>query len=197
MQLVDLIDHVLALPARTVVDSQTLLVGKARLMESTGQADAAVAVLETAHKLRPDDALPLYIAARVLIGAGRLDEAVEPLLAAAEIESRRISLYRPISTDIYKAAGNAYLAMKDHARALEVFEAALSVESDDLDFRLGKIEALIGLGRRDEAHDEIARVKTTGGPSVVEHRRALGRLEELLQPRPSASVGVDSPAPAE
>ncbi|MDH5262794.1 MAG: tetratricopeptide repeat protein [Gammaproteobacteria bacterium] len=197
MQLVDLIDHVLALPARTVVDSQTLLIGKARLMEFTGQADAAVAVLETAHKLRPDDALPLYIAARVLVGAGRLDEAVEPLLAAAAIESRRISLYRPISTEIYKAAGNAYLAMKDYARALEVFEAALSVESDDLDFRLGNIEALIGLGRRDEALDEITRVQTTGGPNVVEHRRALGRLEELLQPKPSASVGVDSPAPAE
>jgi len=179
--LVRLYDRVFALPGRTVVDRQTILIAKARLLESAGETDRAVETLTAAHELRQDDALPLYIAARALARVGRIGAAAAYLLRASEIEQQKVNLYESLSSEIYRVVGNELLNQGQGAAAADVFTAAVAVNPGALEFRLSLVDALLKSGSIDAASDALANLDSYSEAEIVENRRALAILRERIR----------------
>lgn len=184
--LVRLFDRVIDLRVPTVVDRQTLIISKARILEFAGETDRAVDALGAGQQLRPDDALLLYVSARTLARVGRLDEAASHLLAAAEIEESGLNLYRFLSSDLFRAVGRALLEQDRNEEAVKVFAAAVVLNPDVIDFELSLADALLRLGRNGEAQTVMSRIKSSGHADLVEHRRMLAELEERLRAREAA-----------
>jgi len=176
-----LLDRVFSLRARSIVDRQTILIAKARLLETSGETDKAVEVLAIAHELRPDDALPLYIAARALTRVGRIGEAAAILMQASEIERQSLNVYEQLSSEIYRVVGGELMRHGQDADAADVFAAAAAINPGTLDFRLLLVDALLKAGHVDAASTELAALDSYPEAEIVEHRRTIASLKARIQ----------------
>lgn len=178
---VQLIDHILALPARSVTDQQTLLISKARILESQNDLDAAVGALRSAYELRPDSALPLYLAAHSLSVAGRLDEAAEILSSAYEVERTSRRHNKGIARTIYLNIGNLYTADGEIEKAISVYsEAILSIPNEAL-FYVKKTDLLIRLQRYDDARRTLTGLRTLDAMDIGQHEGVARQQERFLE----------------
>ena len=93
-----------------------------RLASRTGDFDLADEAFGRLAKLEPQDAAPAIEQARVLLSAGKYDEAI---LAANDAISRDDE-----NAEAYQALGRAYLNQKKLAPAITAFEKAVQLDPD-------------------------------------------------------------------
>ena len=188
--LLTLIDHLLALPARAFGDQQMLFFTRARILESMGEIDAALGALQTAHELQPGDAKPLYFSAHSLSIAGRLDEAAKFLTAAYEFEKTNRIQHKDIAATIYLNIGRMYLAQEQLEKSLTIFsEGSLSVPKDPR-ILMHKIELLIRLQRYASGQETLLELRTLDEIDRIEHQYTIRRLEAALQERSETLIPI-------
>ena len=178
--LIALIDHLLTLPARTDIDKQSLLISKARILDSEENVDAAVAVLQSAHELRPESAITLYLAAHSLSLRGRLDEAAEFLSAAYQVERTGRVRNREIARTVYLNVGRMQAAEGQLDKALAVFSEAISSNPKEPLFYLDKAGLLIQQRRFEEARKTLAAVRSLDENAISQYEYDIRRLERYL-----------------
>ena len=99
--------------------------------KSLGQIDAALQMLETATKIKPDYAEAYFNQGVILKGIGRLEEAVE-------LYKKAISL-NPNYPDAHNNLGNTFKDLGMYDEAIENIKVALSLSPKNANFFIGLI----------------------------------------------------------
>ena len=176
----DLVDHLLALPARRSLDRRSLYLSKARLFELRNDIAAAVLAYESAHDMQPDNALGLYLAANALATGGQLDDAAEFLTAAFAVEESGGFQNKRLARTMYLNLGELYVAEDEYEKALTVYtEGIASVPGEALIY-LKKVELLIALGRYDQARQVLDSPRMLDAAETGEHARTIKKLQDFL-----------------
>ncbi len=110
----------------------------------TGQHDLAIAEMETAMALDPDDPWIQRDYAEVLIFSGRADEAVAYARRAMELNPRYVASF-PFTLAF------AYLALGRYDEAIRVLDAALELNPNYMPIPLLLAASHMSLGNQDEA----------------------------------------------
>jgi adenylate cyclase len=110
----------------------------------TGQHDLAIAEMETALALDPDDQWIQRDFAEVLIFSGRADEAVRYARRAMELNPRYVASF-PFTLAF------AYLALGRHDEAIRVLDAALELNPNYMPIPLLLVASHMSLGNESEA----------------------------------------------
>lgn len=177
---IEMVDHLLQLPARRSLDKKSLYTSKARMLESQGDVSAAVSAYRSAHDMQPDNALSLYLAANALSTSGRLDEAATLLSSAFAVEEAGGFQNKRVARTMYLNLGALYAAENQFERALAVYsEGIASVPAATL-IHLKKAEMLIRLGRYEEARRVLANPRMLEAAETGEHMRSIQKLEDFL-----------------
>ena len=180
-ELVALIDRLMPLPARSYIDKKTLLNTQALILIAMDRVDDALSVVQTAHEINPDNAMPLYFSANALAVAGRLDEATTFLTSAYELEKTTKRQYKSSAKKIYLEIGAVYLAHDQIEKALALYtEGALSMPAEP-EFYIRKTRLLIQLGRYEEAERTIVDLRALDASGIAEYEPFIRRLEQSLQ----------------
>jgi len=187
--LVDLLDHLLASRARSVIDRQSVMFTKARLLESNKQIDAAVELLIAAQQLSDNDALPLYLAARTLIENGRPDEARAMLVRAYEMEKstriRRLEIAQATSL----AVGKMYVLQGQPEETLAVYSEAMSAMPKQSLFYVEKAGLLLQMRQYDDAEKLLARIYELNLTNIDQYEYSLRQIEKRLEQHLGESSG--------
>ncbi|MHC4876421.1 MAG: tetratricopeptide repeat protein [Planctomycetota bacterium] len=123
--------------------------------------------------------------ARMLTMLARTDEAREILLDVAELDQDAVRIsYRRVGDRFEghpaaRALGSLELAAGDHAAALRWLDMAVNANPGDLDARHQRGLALRGVGRTDEAVEELNRVSEARAAL-----REVDRLVDLIETQP-------------
>ena len=80
----------------------------------------AIAILEQAAKIQPDNPFPLELKAQLLAGNNQFNEAIDSYQQALAMN--------PESSSYYWALGNIYLAQNELPKALDAFDQFLSIK---------------------------------------------------------------------
>jgi choline-sulfatase len=154
-----------------------LLLAKAEVLEDQGRAPAALAVLRKAHAARPHTgAVRLALARSLALAEEDLSEALA--LAEATAEHTR-------SADASEVLALVHAARGEFAAALAVADEALTAAPPPpararLLFR--RAEALAGLGRSEEAAQDLAEARRLAGESP-RAKASAERVEKRLAGR--------------
>jgi tetratricopeptide (TPR) repeat protein len=176
-----LLDHLLASRTRSVIDKQSVMFTKARLLESTEQIDAAVEILLAAQKLSDSDALPLYLAARTLVYSGRPDEAHAMLMRASEMEKNTRIRRLDIAQATFLAVGKNHALQGQSRKALAVYTDAISAMPRQSLFYFEKAELLLRMQQYDEAGKLLASIRELELADIDQYDYSLLRIEARLQ----------------
>ena len=141
----------------------------AALLRELGRLDPALAAARRAQDLDEDDRPGLVEEAHVLRAMARLSEAAEAARRAVALDAR----YGPA----HAALGQVALRQREEMAALAAFEAALAAMPNLADAHAGRAEALLVLGRREEAAAALARAAALGAPEAT-----LAPLRARLNP---------------
>jgi len=189
-EFVMLIGHLLTLPSRSIIHQQRLLTVKARLLETMNEVDAALEALQASYELQSENAMPLYFSAHTLSVAGRLDEAVQYLTRAYEVEKTSLIQHKGIARTVYTNIGSMYVAKNRIEQALAIYaEGVLSIP-DEPRFYLQKAKLLIQLGRVDDAQRTLISIRSLNSNTTREHEFLIRRLERALQESRAAPAPV-------
>lgn len=180
---VELVDHLLGLPARTRLDRRSLYLSRARLLESQNDIDGAVYAFSSAHDMQPDNALGLYLAANTLANHGRLDEAATFLSAAYAVEASGGFQNKRVARTMYLNLGALYTAQQQPEKALPVYSEGIESVPDAVLIYLKKVEVLIQLGRYQEARQVLDNRRMLDAAGIGEHTRTIQQLREFLSAR--------------
>jgi tetratricopeptide (TPR) repeat protein len=107
--------------------------------------------------------------ARTMLDEGRFQDVVDYLIEAQKDESRNI--------DLFKLLGDAYTGLGDLENAKDAYERALKIKSGDKEARLKLGDALIALGKTDEAVKVLEKglSKAKKDPEKAAFNNAIGR----------------------
>ena len=181
--LVQVLDHVLASPARSATDGAAVLYAKAALLESMNDIDAAVDQYLKVQQLSSIDAKALYLAAATLIRSGRPDAARKIASRAYALEKTTRAQSGETAEQVYLALGRAYEERQQFDNALEVYgEAASSIPARSL-FYLKTAELLLRLRRYDEVEQVLADMRGRQLVDLDQYEYAMQRLATRLNGR--------------
>jgi len=187
--LVDLLDHLLASRARSVIDKQSVMFTKSRLLESNNQTDAAIEILLAAQQLSTRDALPLYLAARTLVENGRPDEARAMLARAYEMEKstriRRLEIAQATSL----AVGKMYVSRGQPEETLAVYSEAMSAMPTKSLFYVEKAVLLLQMRQFDDVEKLLARIYELKLTNIDQYEYSLRQIEKRLEQHLGESSG--------
>ncbi len=142
---------------------------EARLL--LGEAAPALALVDTALRLAPENPAMVLLRARVLADLGGLWEAIDDLDFVLSLEPKNVDAL------VYRAS--AYRHLDAHDLALADTERALEIEPDHAIALLERGNALRLLGRKDEARKSWLRLITQWpkGGAAVAARANLERMD--------------------
>lgn len=187
-----LLDHLLASRTRSVIDKQSVMFTKARLLESNEQVDAAVEIFLAAQELSDSDALPLYLAARTLVNSGRPDEAQAMLMRASEMEKNTRIRRLDIAQATFLAVGKNYALQGQLQKALAVYTDAISTMPRQSMFYIEKAELLLRMHQYDDVGKLLANIRELELVDVDQYQYSLLQIEARLQQRVDESSGSGS-----
>ncbi len=133
--------------------------------------DWAVAYLDTALAIKPDDHVALYNKGAALSNLGRYEEAIASYDAALAI--------KPDKHEALYNKGNALDDLGRYEDAIASYDAALAIKPDDHEALCNKGNALGNLGRREEAiasYDAALAIKPDTHEALYNKGNALGNL---------------------
>lgn len=116
-------------------------IGRVRVQE--GNLPAATDVLERALKLKPDLARAHFFYAKVLRAEGRYDEAISHL--------REVLNQYPRDRVVHNDLGRILFLQRKYAEAKNEFDAAISVDPEDLEANYNLMLCYTGMGQSDRA----------------------------------------------
>ncbi|MEE4163656.1 MAG: hypothetical protein V2I25_14230 [Woeseiaceae bacterium] len=150
-RLLAMFDVMLSARIRSDMDHQQLLMAKARLLESVRDPGVALLAYSGAQSATPDDALPSYTAADLLIRHGRFEEALNMLGAADGIDANGRGHRRALARTIYAGFGELLDSREMYDLAADVYRQASRRFPADAFFYLSAANALISGGDPDAA----------------------------------------------
>ena len=165
---------------RSVNDQRQLLLSKARLVEAAGDVDGAVAVLEDAQALNPQDALPAYMTADMLVRGGRYPAAFDALAHADAIAATADVTRNQLAASIYTGFGALLEAGNATEQAARLYRQAVDRFPKRDEFYLKAIDTLLAAGRTDDARALIARMDREGVPMPADR---VARYDDLVAGR--------------
>lgn len=185
--LVQGLEHLLSLRARSPIDQRSVMFGKANLQVLIGEVDAAVATLLRAQELSDVFALPTYMAADTLATAGRFDEARAMLSIALEIENSARIQRKDIAETIFAGIADHYSDSGEHEEALAVYRDAIAALPDRSRFYVAAAKLLLQQNRRADAKSLIAEMSDREFVDKVRYQLALAQVQTALDERPAVS----------
>ena len=181
--LVNLLNHVLDSRARSDADVKSVLLTKARLMESMNDVDATVDAYLAAQQLSQHDALPLYSAAGALVRLGRPELARDMLSEAYELE-RTTRIQRTEMAQIaYSELGELYEQQERFEDALAVYtEAATCIPKRSRAYLKAAI-LLLRMQRYDEVQGMIEDIERHKPIDLDEYEYSLRSIAVAAEQR--------------
>lgn len=143
---------------------------RAALMLQTGNAQQikqAANDLQSLVTKTPDNHLLRFNLARALLAQGDIEQGRLQLEAAIKI--------RPDFIAARELLSKIYLSKNDAARALKEADEILSMNGNDLEAHLVRSSALIGIGERDKAREELATINRIA-PENPDARYQMGYM---------------------
>ncbi len=122
--------------------------------------------------------LPRTAAPDVLLGSAVALERVDPHAALRAYEALT---QRAPSLLAWVGLGNAAYASGDPAKAAIAFEQATRFDPTSADAWNNLANALLALGRRDEARSAVLRAIALGGPRIERYRETLTTIEQAAK----------------
>jgi tetratricopeptide (TPR) repeat protein len=184
--LVDLMDHLLELPAESIQHKQSILTAKAHVLESEGDIEGAVNALRTAYELQTNNSRSLYFSAHTLSKAGRLDEASIVLTEAYEIELASRIQNKGIAKTVYLNIGAMYAAENEFDKALEIYSQGMLLIPTEALFYLRKTELYIQMQHYDGARETLNNLRALDAYDLSEHEYAIRQLGAAIRPASKA-----------
>ncbi len=164
-------------------------ISSAHLMMKLGKPREALADLQSARRLAPNNLDAVVLESTVLLNTGRPAEAL--------VLINRVADARPTLPGVQEARGNALLANGRPAEALAAFDAEIGGNPTSPTARLARANALRALRRPEEALaaiEDILRIAPRDGMATMlrgwtmlemgRHDQALVVFETLLRERP-------------
>ena len=185
-RLVDLMDHLLELPAESFQHKQSILTAKAHVLESEGNIEGAVSALRTAYELQTNNSRSLYFSAHTLSKAGRLDEASIVLTEAYEIERASRIQNKSIAKTVYLNIGAMYAAENEFGKALEIYSQGMLLIPTEALFYLRKTELYIQMQHYDGARETLNNLRALDAYDLSEHEYAIRQLGAAIWPASKA-----------
>lgn len=190
--LVAALDHLLASRTRSITDKQSVLFTKARLLESMNDIDAAVDQYVLANDLSTEDAMPLYLAADMLLRHARADDTRTMLTRAYEQEVRTRMQRKETAQKIYSGLGEHYETDGHFEDALRVYSEATSSMPRRAQFYIDAAELLVQLERFAEAEETLTKARSSKLRDLHESGPEFERIETMLERRRAGSPGNES-----
>jgi TolB-like protein/Tfp pilus assembly protein PilF len=141
--------------------------------------DRALAELNEAHRLAPNDAFLIFARGLVKRRQGKLDEALKLQEEAVVLDPR--------NSDMWVNLGRSRGAQRDYTRAREMYNRAIAIAPDEPDIVAEKADTLLTEGNLDAAEATIAHLdpNVLGGAfgtqiTLAVLRRQFDRAIELL-----------------
>ena len=178
------LEHLLTLRARSPIDQRGVMYGMANLQLSIGEIDAAVATLLRAQALSDVLALPTYMAADALASAGRHGEARAMLSDALEIESNARIKRQDVAEAIFADIADRYQGSGENDEALAVYREAIAALPDRSRFYIAAANLLLREDRHAEAKALIAEMSGRRFVDEVQYQFALAKVQNALDERP-------------
>jgi len=182
--LLDAIDALLAGRIRSDRDHQHLLIAKARLLELSGDIDAAVATYDRAQSATPDDSFPTYAAADTLIRHEAYPAALDMLARADAIDAVGTIHRDTTAAAIYSGFGALLESLGRPDAAADAYRQAVRRFPARADFYLKAAAALSSVQRVPEARSLLRQMQAAGVSLATEQEAeyrqlaaALGELE--------------------
>ena len=166
--------------SRSVVDRESVLFTKAKLLESMSDIDAAVEQYVAAQGLSKNDALPSYLAADTLARSGRLTEARDLLKEAHELEKSTRIQRKDAAQRVYTGLAQIYEAGEKYDEALDVYAEATTSMPGRVLFRINAAEILLRLQRYDEVSQMLADVRGQNFVDMDQYTYALQQISTKL-----------------
>ncbi len=147
-------------------------IGVSEVLRDRGDLAAAMAEVQRVLAVDDDDPAGLIEQAQILLQMGKLDDT----LASAKFAL----MGDPYSPTAHRIIGRVYMAQGKFIEALEAFDEAMRHAPMAIDTHVRRAEALIALGRRQEAAMELEEIGELGvlpkrlEPAVKRLRDALG-----------------------
>ena len=179
--LVEALDRLLSLQARSYREPQSILVTKARLQGAMDQTDAAMETFIVAQSLSDVHALPLYRAADMLAQHGRAEDARLMLKRASDLERSSRIVRKDLAERIYAGIGEWYVAAEKPMDAIQTYDEALDVIPENLEFQVTRAELQLALGQLEEASHSLAEIAAQHVTGQTEYERRLARIKASLE----------------
>lgn len=160
---------------------------EALALAEAGDTDQALAKLQEALAIDPANDDARFDCAKLLIGAGRLDEAGDTIAPALQ------RIPRPLRFEALAQWLGAMAFVRDDPRggwAPDAFDALIAQNKRDFDTRYAKSQCLFAFGHWPEAMDELLEIIMRDKKWNDEAPRKLyvAILELMTPPRPKASA---------
>ncbi len=176
-------------------DDPYLRIEHAGYLLSAGDPDRAVAELEAAQRLAPEDTLVLKTVGRLLLQAARESESA---FGEARLTFERLRDLSPLDEEVMSTLGRIYLSEERYGDAAEVFQEALGHWPQSRPLHGSLIDALLRDGATDSAREAIETLLEIEPESIrarltlFDLRRDAGDREgalEMLRSTPRESPG--------
>ncbi len=151
-----------------------MIASRGRAYQLTRQPERALADLSAALEVRPNWDRTRYHRALVLLTLHRADEAIEDL--------RRVARGRIAPAEANTTLAGVLLGRGDEAGALTAAEAAIAARAEQVAAHQIRCQALIGLGRREDAAMACDRALQLAPGDEVTARNLAAAREALAQP---------------
>lgn len=186
-RMLDALDLVLASTPHSSGDLVWIHFAKARLLESMGRVDDAVAAYEDAQRISDIYAVPLYLAADTLARGARPEQARVLLERAAAVERYSRIVRKDLAERIYAGIGDFYVAAGNDKKAAQTYREAIRSMPDNPRFYVKLAERLLQLGRYEETREVISNLRTNGLYDSTGFNYRIGRIEKILETRAEPS----------
>ena len=179
-QIVQLFDFLSEFPARSVDDVRSVQLTKARYLESIGEHVAALETLIAAAETIDDDALPIYLAAGVLVRAGELDDARRMLTRAYEMEQTIRIQRKGIAESLYAELATAFLVDGEVDKAIDTYEEAIESMPRYASSYVQLAEIALAAGRPAEAMKVLERIDAESPRDIEAFAHRVARVQSTL-----------------